>query len=170
MSWFGLVQKSPVRSGLHAQLPVWLNLCASAKYASLLRRASSARLRSSMSVVTPYHLTMFPSSSRSGTPRSTCQRSHPDEFYPSPRTPAETVMMSSSWATDRFNGCGQPPKNEDLNMLFCRFARGRAICSLGAVRSRADCDRRANFVGKPPARSALIRVVAVPLLVNTELG
>src|SRR5260370_8993604 len=87
MSWFGLVQKSPVRSGLHAQLPVWLNLCASAKYASLLRRASSARLRSSMSVVTPYHLTMFPSSSRSGTPRSNCQRYCPSDRRETPSPP-----------------------------------------------------------------------------------
>ena len=46
----------------------------SRNFCSALSRSSSARLRSSMSVVTPYHLTMFPSSSRSGTPRSNCQR------------------------------------------------------------------------------------------------
>src|SRR5580692_7320876 len=39
------------------------------RYDSLLRRDSSARLRSSMSVPVPYHLTIFPVSSRSGTLR-----------------------------------------------------------------------------------------------------
>src|SRR5260370_38334040 len=58
---------SPV-AGAHAQLPVWLSLCASAKYASLSCSFSSAFLRSSLSVFVPYHFTIFPSSSRGGPP------------------------------------------------------------------------------------------------------
>src|SRR5260370_9428843 len=59
---------SPV-AGSHAQLPVWLSLCASAKYSSLSCSFSSAFLRSSISVFVPYHFTIFPSSSLSGTAR-----------------------------------------------------------------------------------------------------
>src|ERR1035437_9462031 len=43
-----------------AKVPVRLNRCAWARYASLCRRAFSACLRSSMSVDDPYHLTMLP--------------------------------------------------------------------------------------------------------------
>src|SRR5260370_33253315 len=68
---------SPV-AGAHAQLPVWLSLCASAKYASLSCSFSSALLRSSLSVFVPYHFTIFPSSSRSGTARLKHHRYEPD--------------------------------------------------------------------------------------------
>src|SRR5258708_6307848 len=66
-------------AGFHAQLPVWLSLCASARYALLLWRDSSARLRSSMSIPVPYHLTIFPVSSRSGTLRCRNQRYSPSD-------------------------------------------------------------------------------------------
>src|SRR5258706_8090 len=45
-----------------------------AKRSSLCRSASSASLRSSISVLVPYHLTIFPCSSRSGTVRTRNQR------------------------------------------------------------------------------------------------
>src|SRR5580704_4822769 len=41
-------KRTPVRT-FQTQLPVWVNFCASARYASLRRRACSARLRSVMS-------------------------------------------------------------------------------------------------------------------------
>src|SRR6266853_3315540 len=91
---------SPV-AGIHAQLPVWLSLCASAKYASLSCSFSSAFLRSSISVFVPYHFTIFPSSSRCGTARLRLHRFEPDavRFGPhihtvlqSPRLPATSEL------------------------------------------------------------------------------
>src|SRR6266436_4301163 len=81
--------------GFHAQLPVWLSLCASARYALLLWRDSSARLRSSMSIPVPYHLTISPVSSRSGTLRCRNQR-----YSPSARLTRDSATKGSPDATD----------------------------------------------------------------------
>ena len=62
-------------------------------------KVSSAHLRSSMSVTNPYHLMMFPSSSRSGTLRSKCQR-----YCPSERAePASNDGVLRAW---RLSRCG----------------------------------------------------------------
>src|ERR1700732_4161820 len=61
------------------QLQGGVSRWASSKDASLARRASSARLRSSRSVFVPYHFATFPDRSRRGLPRKRNQRNSPSK-------------------------------------------------------------------------------------------
>ena len=70
----------------HAQLPVRLSFCASARYVSLRRRASSVRLRSVTSRAVPHQRAGRPEASRTHTPMCCIQRT-------SPWTIARTSML-----------------------------------------------------------------------------
>src|ERR1700730_18740683 len=82
------------------KLPVWLTRCASTSLDSLRRNSSSARLRSSMSVDDPYHLTILPASSRNGSPSNQNQRYLPSKRRSRasnpPRRPDSRIVLPFS--------------------------------------------------------------------------
>ena len=75
------------------QPQVQVSRWASSKDASLARRASSARLRSSRSVFVPYRFATFPDRSRRGLPRKRDQRNSPSKRGSGP--PLHTAFQNS---------------------------------------------------------------------------
>src|SRR5258705_12988670 len=77
---------------------------ASSKDASLARRASSARFRSSRSVFVPYHFATFPDRSRRGLPRKRNQRNSPPNRQKRPSSSYGFADFKASRNVSRIRG------------------------------------------------------------------
>src|ERR1700676_4160241 len=86
------------------QLQVRVSRWASSKDASLARRASSARFRSSRSVFVPYHFETFPDPSRRGLPRKRKQRYSPSKRRKRPSTSYGSSEFKASRYVSRIRG------------------------------------------------------------------
>src|SRR6202162_4992968 len=86
------------------QLQVRVSRWASSKDASLARRASSARFRSSRSVFVPYHFATFLDRSRRGLPRKRNQRNSPSKRRKRPSTSNGFPEFKASEYVSRMRG------------------------------------------------------------------